>query len=104
MKLGMKMKEGPAAKEHFPSFSINDEKVDEFLKQHKAKLGDEITATVCLKVTHLSSDEYGKRVGFDMTEMYDIKEDKPGKAKAQGQKSNKDEEADVMKGMSGLGL
>ncbi len=88
MKLGIKHKKGAlsphsvaAPKEHFPSFNINDKLVDEWLKSHKVGLGDELTATVCLRVSNMRADEYGKAVGFDVLEIKDEKVTKGGKGK-----------------------
>lgn len=73
MKLGRKMskKAGPVspAKEHYPGFDIQDEHAEQFMAEHQPKLGDEVHARVKLKVRRMNADEYGKRVGFDVTEM-----------------------------------
>lgn len=88
MKLGRKIgKEGPypanpggASKDRtiYPRFDLQDQHVDEYLKDHQPQLGDEVHAHVKLKVNHLSQSEHGKRIGFDVTEMHDV----PGKKSA----------------------
>lgn len=57
----------------YPSFSISDKVAQAFHKEHEnCKIGDEITATVKLKVTSLRSDDYGHSVGFDVQSMDNI--------------------------------
>jgi hypothetical protein len=94
MDLGKEMKEPgaiPASpvdekqpKITYPGFSLSDKTADQFTSENSPKLGEEYTATVRLRVTSLSSDEWGSRVGFDVTELNDVTEatedgdEKPG--------------------------
>lgn len=74
----------------YPGFSLSDKTADEFTKECAPKLGDEYAATVRLRVTSLTADEYGSRVGFDVMEMDDIAEE--GEAK---EEKGESEEADT---------
>lgn len=56
----------------YPSLNLSNKVADSFLKECDADLGDEITATVCLKITSLRKDEYGNSVGFDVLSLEDI--------------------------------
>lgn len=80
MDLGTKAKDsGPGQsaspeipKTSYPSFSLNDDIAKSFLAENPATLGDTITATVTMKVTSLTQDQYGSRVGFDVTNIDNV--------------------------------
>ena len=55
-----------APKVNYPGLSFRDKVAEEFQKTYDCKLGDEITATVKLKVTGHRADQYGKSVDFDV--------------------------------------
>ena len=59
----------------YPGFSLSDEVAKKFTAEHEPKLGEEYAATVRLKVTSLTADEYGERVGFDVVELDDVAEE-----------------------------
>lgn len=59
----------------YPGFSLSDKIAEQFTEENSPKLGDEFAATVRVKVTSLTADEYGSRVGFDVLEMDDITEE-----------------------------
>lgn len=61
-----------APKVTYPGFTLNDEVAEAFKNECDCELGDEITATVRLKVTRQSADEYGKSVGFDVLSLDNI--------------------------------
>lgn len=102
MNLATKRENGPAKtkvpKEIYPSFSIQDEHVDKLLKEEKLGMGDRIYATVCLKVTHMSADDYGKRIGFDVESIDDVEPE--AEEKSEGDKSREEEVAEIAKGVS----
>jgi hypothetical protein len=74
MDCGIKMQDGPLMTSTsggghdvaHPSFSLQDDLVDQFQQEHEVEVGDEITATVKLKVTGMSDEQHGKRLGFDV--------------------------------------
>jgi hypothetical protein len=85
MKLGTKLEEpktaAPVQAGHvkdvsYPGFCLNDKLVEQFMEEHKVKMGDELTATVRLKVVGMSDETYGKSLRFDVLELSDTK-DKP---------------------------
>lgn len=59
----------------YPGLSLSDKVAEEFAKAHEPKLGDEFAATVRLRVTSLTADEYGQRVSFDVMELDDVTEE-----------------------------
>jgi hypothetical protein len=59
----------------YPNFGLSDEVAAKFTDEHDPKLGDEYAATVRLKVTSLTTDEYGKRVSFDVLDLADVAEE-----------------------------
>jgi hypothetical protein len=59
----------------YPGLSLSDKVAEEFAKEHEPKLGDEFAATVRLRVTSLTADEYGQRVSFDVLELDDVTEE-----------------------------
>jgi hypothetical protein len=99
MDLGRKSPEAPGTlaspssvkepKVSYPGFSLSDKVADEFNKAHKPALGDEYTATIRLKVTSLSADEYSNRVQFDAVDLDDIAD-----AGAEEKKKSDDDEAE----------
>lgn len=103
MDLGRKMKapgSEPASpvsakepKVTYPGFSLNDEIADSFLKEYDCDLGDEITATVKLKVTSLRKDEYGNSVGFDVLSLDDVQDSGKTDEDENGKKKSDDDEA-----------
>lgn len=58
----------------YPSFSIADEVMDAFLKEHPVDLGDVVTGRVKLKVTAMSKEKWGSRVQFDVLDLSGVKE------------------------------
>ena len=57
----------------YPSFNLNDKVAESFHKEcPDCKLGEELTATVKLKVTSYRADNYGKSVGFDVLSLDDM--------------------------------
>jgi hypothetical protein len=81
-----------APKITYPGFNLSDEVAEAFLKECDCKLGDEITATVRLKVTRQSADEYGKSVGFDVMSLDNIKYPEEGSGDEKPKSGEKDEE------------
>lgn len=75
----------------YPGFSLSDKIADEFQKECAPKLGDEYAATVRLKVTSLTQDEWGSRVGFDVLKMDDITEESEGETEADSKESDDEE-------------
>ena len=59
----------------YPGFSLSDSSAEAFVKECEPELGDEFAATVRLKVTSLTADEYGNRVQFDVMDLDDISEE-----------------------------
>lgn len=58
---------GPEPKKpSYPSFSLNDDKVDAVKGDETCAVGDEYTATVKLRVSSVSDDNYGKSLRFDV--------------------------------------
>lgn len=104
MDLATKRDKGPAEvkmpKESYPSFSVQDKHVDQLLEEHKLGMGDRIYATVCLKVTHMSADDYGKRIGFDVESIDDIEPDNDKNEAAGGEKSRDEEVAHIAQSVS----
>lgn len=64
-------KDGP--KVSYPGFTLSDKVAETYCEDNDCKMGDEITATVRMKVTSHRADEYGKSVGFDVLSMDDVK-------------------------------
>ena len=65
----------------YPSFTLNDKVAEDFHKEcPDCKLGEELTATVKLKVTSYRVDRYGKSVGFDVVSLDDISETPSGES------------------------
>lgn len=83
----------------YPSLSLNDDAAETFLSEHPSKIGDEITATVTLKVSGMRQDEFGKNISFEVHSL-DIQqggataEDEP----AGGQDEDEDEEQEKILG------
>lgn len=60
----------------FPGLNFSDDTADKFFKEvGDVKIGEEYAGTVRLRVTSLTDDEYGKRIGFDVMELDDIAEE-----------------------------
>lgn len=70
--------QGEGPKMTYPSFSINDDQVDEFFEQCKLGINEEATATVRLRLADASDGQYGKRLGFDVLSMNGIKKTEGG--------------------------
>jgi hypothetical protein len=87
MDLGTESKDGADAIETpetptIPSsLSLNGEQAANFLGAYECKPGDEVTATVKLKVKGLSDDTLGKNVSFDVVSVEDVQK---GGAPAEG--------------------
>lgn len=62
----------PESKISYPGFNLNDDVAKEYCEKYSCELGEEITATVKLRVSSLRKDEYGHSVGFDVLSM-DVK-------------------------------
>lgn len=84
MDLGTKVEEGSNAiaaapqssdgpKVNYPGFSLNDDKVHEFLEEHPVTMGDTITFTGKAKVTGMSDQRYGQSLQFDLLSMDGVK-------------------------------
>lgn len=71
----------------YPSLTLRDENVEKVKGDQQCELGEEYTANVRLRVKGLSSDEYGKRLEFDMLTMDDF-------APADGQEYQSEEATD----------
>jgi hypothetical protein len=56
----------------YPDFCVRDEAATKLLDEYECTLGEEIAATVRLRVSKLQSDEYGKCVGFEVIEIDDM--------------------------------
>ena len=56
----------------YPGLTLEGEQVDRVKGDHECKVGDEYTATVKLRVTRISDDQFGKSLGFDVIEMDDF--------------------------------
>lgn len=63
--------DGP--KVNYPGFSLNDDKVREFLEEHPVTMGDTITFTGKAKVTGMSDQRYGTSLQFDLLSMDGVK-------------------------------
>ena len=55
----------------YPSFTLNDEAAEKLVEACDCAVGDEITATVTLKVTYLRKDTYGNSLGLDVRKLND---------------------------------
>lgn len=78
----------------YPDFCVRDEAATKLLDAYPCSLGDEIAATVLLKVTALREDEYGKSVTFEVREVDDMteeSEEKEGSAAEEANESPEDE-------------
>ena len=80
----MAMPTKKAAKINYPSLTIRDKSLEAAFGEELPQVGEELEATLTLKVCGVSSDEYGKRVTFDVIsgdfsdpEMTDGKKEKP---------------------------
>lgn len=84
MDLGTKMKSPGALpatpvgetepKVTYPGFSLNDKVAEEFSKEYDCEVGDELTATVRLRVSGIRKDEYGNSKSFELLSMDNIAE------------------------------
>ena len=72
---------------------------DAFTKEQEPKLGDEYAATVRLRVTSLTADEYSNRVEFDVLDLDDIAEESEetdeDKKKSDDAEANESDDADA---------
>lgn len=83
-------------KESYPGFSISDKHVDALMKEHpNLGMGHEVTGQVKLKVNHMSADDYGKRIGFDVHELNDTTHHA-----SKAERSQKEEIAHVQEALS----
>jgi hypothetical protein len=86
----------------YPGVTLNDEVAEAFLKDHPCDLGDELTATVKLRVSSLRKDEYGHSVGFDVVALDDVKasggekEDAEGETEDDGDESEPDDQEKIL--------
>jgi hypothetical protein len=53
---------------HYPSFTLRDLKMVDFLKEHPCELGDVLKGWVKLKVTGMQAGQYGKSIDFDVVD------------------------------------
>lgn len=98
MNLGQKGKDlsGPVSisdsknKVSYPSFTLRDDVAKDFLASYDCKIGDELTATIKLKVSGLRQDQFGSSVEFEALDLDNIT--KKGK-KVEGKDAAADDES-----------
>jgi hypothetical protein len=88
----------------YPSLTIRDKSLEAAFGKELPQVGEELEATLTLKVCGVSSDEYGKMVTFDVTsgdfsdpEMADGKKEKPEPGEKVGGKEGMGESAKMGK-------
>lgn len=105
MELGQKSSESglsPATrgeekdKVSFPSFSLRDDKMEEFLKEcpDAKEVGYELTATVKLKVSGYRDDQFGKDLSLEVQSMDDLKDTDEGSAAEEASETPAEEAAE----------
>lgn len=65
---------GKEPKMIYPQFDLRDKVAEAFGKEYDCDVGDELTATVKLRVSGIRNDEYGQSKTFEVTEIDDIEE------------------------------
>jgi hypothetical protein len=58
----------------YPSLSFSDSIAKAFLKKYKPEVGDELTATVKLRVSGINVSSYGHSVSFDVEAINNVKD------------------------------
>lgn len=107
MELGTKSKgpeglpstaESSEPKTSYPGITLRDDVADAFRKEcPDCEVGEELTATVKLRVSGTRDDQYGKSVDFEVLSMDDISdedENSPGNEGAPGEAEAEPEEGD----------
>jgi len=64
----------PKQKASYPSFQLSDEVAEKFSSEYDCEVGDELTATVKLRVSGIRKDEYGHGITFDVVSIDDVSE------------------------------
>lgn len=59
----------------YPSFNLDDEKMEEFMDAHPKEFNDTSEAKVKVRVGGLRRDEYGKSIRFEVLEMEPTKDE-----------------------------
>jgi len=103
MDLGTKVKETdavsvpePPSGTRYPGFTLSDDVVDQLTDECPCEVGDTLTATVKLKVTGMTDQEYGKSLSFDVLSME--VDGEPEKAESDEADGAEDEESEKPSG------
>jgi len=98
MELGRKAEDSPITtaspakgkepKMVYPQFDLRDKVAEAFGKEYDCDVGDELTATVKLRVSGIRNDEYGQSKTFEVTEIDDVE--------VSGEEDDEDEETKTL--------
>jgi len=68
------MPTSPKKHTSYPSFNLSDEVAQKFSEEYDCEVGDELTATVKLRVSGIRKDEYGHSLTFDVVSLDNVQE------------------------------
>jgi hypothetical protein len=80
----------------YPDFTVRDEAATKLLEEYSCDVGEEIAATVRLKVSGRREDEYGKSITFEVLDLEDMAEERDEKVGDEADAEEPDDEEKVL--------